>query len=98
MSPPLVVIRGGGDLATGVAVRLHRAGFAVVVLEIEQPLAVRRLVALAEAVYAGRVVVEGIDGVRAGRASESRVAPAGRASFRSWSTRRRLPSQSCARR
>jgi xanthine dehydrogenase accessory factor len=60
-----VAIRGGGDLATGVAARLHRAGFPVVVLEIEQPLAVRRLVALAEAVYAGRVVIEGVEGRRA---------------------------------
>jgi len=60
-----VTIRGGGDLATGVAVRLHRAGFSVLVLEIQQPLAVRRLVALAEAIYAGRVVVEGIEGRRA---------------------------------
>jgi xanthine dehydrogenase accessory factor len=58
----LVAIRGGGDLATGVAVRLHRAGFPVLVLEIEKPLAVRRLVAMAEAVYTGRVVVEGIEG------------------------------------
>ena len=65
MSPPLVAIRGGGDLATGVAVRLHRAGFSVLVLEIQQPLAVRRLVALAEAINAGRVVVEGIEGRRA---------------------------------
>lgn len=73
MSPPLVVIRGGGDLATGVAVRLQRAGFPVVVLEIEKPLAVRRLVALAEAVYAGRVVIEGIEGVRA--ASQGEVRP-----------------------
>ncbi len=60
-----MTIRGGGDLATGVAVRLHRAGFSVLVLEIQQPLAVRRLVALAEAIYAGRVVVEGIEGRRA---------------------------------
>ena len=60
-----MAIRGGGDLATGVAVRLHRAGFSVLVLEIQQPLAVRRLVALAEAIYAGRVVVEGIEGRRA---------------------------------
>ena len=55
---PLVWIRGGGDLATGVAARLHRSGFAVVMSEIAQPLAVRRLVALAEAVYAGEVVIE----------------------------------------
>ncbi len=57
-SPPLVVLRGGGDLATGVAARLWRCGFWVVITEIDQPLAVRRLVALAEAVYAIDFVVE----------------------------------------
>lgn len=68
MPGPLVVIRGGGDLATGVAARLHRSGFRVAVLEIEQPLAVRRLVALAEAVYAGAVRIEEFEGRRAGSA------------------------------
>jgi len=38
---PRILIRGGGDLATGVAYRLHHAGFAVVVAETEKPLAVR---------------------------------------------------------
>ncbi len=47
----LVLIRGGGDLATGVALRLIRSGLRVVVTEIAQPLAVRRTVAFAEAVY-----------------------------------------------
>ena len=61
---PLVLIRGGGDLATGVAARLHRSGFDVVVIEIEKPLAVRRLVALAEAVYAGEVEIEDFRGRR----------------------------------
>lgn len=61
---PLVLIRGGGDLATGVAARLHRSGFDVVVVEIEKPLAVRRLVALAEAVYAGEVEIEDFHGRR----------------------------------
>lgn len=61
---PLVLIRGGGDLATGVAARLHRCGFDVVVVEIEKPLAVRRLVSLAEAVYAGEVEIEEIHGRR----------------------------------
>ncbi len=61
---PLVMIRGGGDLATGVAARLHRSGFAVVVTEIAHPLAVRRLVALAEAVYAGEVEIEDLRGRR----------------------------------
>jgi len=69
-SPPLVLIRGGGDLATGVAARLWRSGFWLVVTEIEQPLAVRRLVALAEAVYAGEVQVEDLHARRAADAAE----------------------------
>ena len=55
-----VLIRGGGDLATGVAVRLHRAGIRVVIVELAQPLAVRRTVSFAEAVFDGVVEVEGI--------------------------------------
>lgn len=54
----LVVIRGGGDLATGVAYRLHHAGLPIVVLELERPLAVRRTVALSTAVAEGRFSVE----------------------------------------
>jgi xanthine dehydrogenase accessory factor len=60
LSDYLIVIRGGGDLATGVAHRLHHAGFTVMVTELPQPLAVRRAVAFAEAVYANRVTVEGV--------------------------------------
>ncbi len=68
-SPPLVLLRGGGDLATGVAARLWRSGFHVVVAEREQPLAVRRLVSLAEAVFEGEVIVEDLRGRRAEQAS-----------------------------
>ena len=56
----LVCIRGGGDLATGVAYRLFRAGFPVVILELPQPLVIRRAVAFAQAVYSGEVEVEGV--------------------------------------
>jgi xanthine dehydrogenase accessory factor len=49
----LIVIRGGGDLASGVALRLHHTGFQVVILELEKPLAVRRTVSFAETVYEG---------------------------------------------
>ncbi len=59
---PLVLIRGGGDLATGVAARLCRSGFSIVVTEIAQPLALRRLVALAQAVYAGEIEIEDLHG------------------------------------
>lgn len=56
----LVVLRGGGDLATGAVARLTRAGFPVVVLELPRPLVVRRTVAVATAVLEGRITVEDI--------------------------------------
>jgi len=55
-----VLIRGGGDLASGVALRLHRAGIQVVITELVQPLAVRRTVSFSEAVYEGSHTVEGV--------------------------------------
>jgi xanthine dehydrogenase accessory factor len=61
----LVVVRGGGDLATGVAWRLTRAGFPVVICELAHPLTVRRSVALSTAITDGIVSVEGMVGVRA---------------------------------
>ena len=61
----LVLLRGGGDLATGVAWRLTRAGFPVVVCELARPLTVRRTVALSTAVTDGSVDIEGMVGVRA---------------------------------
>lgn len=57
---PRVVVRGGGDLATGVAWRLHRCGFPVLVLELAQPLFIRRTVAFARAVLDGTCTVEGV--------------------------------------
>ncbi|WP_420645740.1 selenium-dependent molybdenum cofactor biosynthesis protein YqeB [Candidatus Leptofilum sp.] len=54
----LVILRGGGDLATGVAYRLHHAGFPIIVLELEQPLVIRRKVAVATAVLEGRIQIE----------------------------------------
>ncbi len=60
----LVVLRGGGDLATGAAFRLRRAGFPVAVLELAEPLTVRRRVALSTAVTDGQIAVEGIVGRR----------------------------------
>ena len=58
--PALILIRGGGDLASGVALRLYHAGLKVIISELPQPLAVRRLVSFAEAVYTGQVTVEGV--------------------------------------
>jgi xanthine dehydrogenase accessory factor len=74
ISPPLVLLRGGGDLATGVAARLWRSGFWIVITEIEQPLAVRRLVALAEAVYAGEIEVEDLHARRVKDVIEAQTA------------------------
>jgi xanthine dehydrogenase accessory factor len=57
---PLVILRGGGDLATGAAQALHRAGFRLLLLETPRPTAIRRSVALCEAVYGGAAQVEDI--------------------------------------
>ncbi len=54
----LAVVMGGGDLGTGCVARLHRAGFPIVVSEIDPPLTVRRPVAVATAVTEGTVQVE----------------------------------------
>jgi xanthine dehydrogenase accessory factor len=54
----IVIIRGGGDIASGVALRLRRSGLAVVISELPEPLAVRRRVSFATAVYAGSIKVE----------------------------------------
>ena len=55
-----VVVRGGGDLATGTILRLHECGFFVLALECAHPTAIRRKVALCEAVYDGVTRVEGV--------------------------------------
>jgi xanthine dehydrogenase accessory factor len=55
----LVVLRGGGDLGTGAALRLHRAGCRIAILEAARPIAIRRAVAFASAVYEGAIEVEG---------------------------------------
>jgi xanthine dehydrogenase accessory factor len=58
--PATILIRGGGDLASGVAFRLHRAGLNIVITELPRPLAVRRAVSFSEAVYEGQVGIEGV--------------------------------------
>src|SRR4030043_299645 len=56
----VVLIRGGGDLASGVAHRLHQSHFKICMTEIPYPLAVRRGVAFSEAIYEGEKEVEGV--------------------------------------
>ena len=60
----LIVVRGAGDLATGTIHRLKKAGFRLLVLEAEHPAAIRRQVALSEAVYVGSARVEDVEAVR----------------------------------
>jgi xanthine dehydrogenase accessory factor len=55
-----VVIQGGGDLASGVAHKLFRSGMKVIILEMAQPLCVRRTVSFAQAVLDKRTEIEGI--------------------------------------
>lgn len=57
-----VLVRGGGDLASGVVYRLHRAAMQVMVVELPQPLVIRRAVAFASAVYEDTVEIDGIVG------------------------------------
>ena len=70
-SDHLVIMRGGGDLATGVAYRLHQAGFPVIVLELARPLVIRRQVALATAVLEGQVTIEDLHAQRAHSPAEA---------------------------
>ena len=56
----LALIRGAGDIATGIALRLHRAGIRVAMLEVAEPTTIRRTVAFSEAVRLGECAVEGI--------------------------------------
>ncbi|MFZ2331385.1 MAG: selenium-dependent molybdenum cofactor biosynthesis protein YqeB [Atribacterota bacterium] len=59
----LIIIRGGGDLASGVAVRLFRAGFKIIILETIHPLAIRLPVSFASAVFQGICRIEDIEGI-----------------------------------
>ena len=59
----LVVIKGAGDLASGIALRLHHAGFEIAMTEIASPLSVRRAVSFSQAVYEGQKQVEDITAV-----------------------------------
>jgi xanthine dehydrogenase accessory factor len=71
MTDRLCVIRGGGDLATGVAWRLTSAGIHVVVTELAVPLTVRRTVALSTAVTDGQIDIEGMRGQLAATPAEA---------------------------
>ena len=69
----LVVIRGAGDIATGIAARLHAAGCEVVMCDIERPTTVRRTVAFSEAIRLGACEVEGVRARRVGSVQDARA-------------------------
>lgn len=56
----MILVRGGGDLATGVIHKLHQSGYQILILECDRPSAIRRHVAFCEAVYDGTAEVEGV--------------------------------------
>lgn len=56
----LIIVRGGGDLATGTIYKLYKCGFRILILEVENPSAIRRNVAFSEAVYQGSQTVEDV--------------------------------------
>jgi xanthine dehydrogenase accessory factor len=66
----LIVVRGGGDIATGTICRLHNCGFRLLVLETEHPNAIRRAVSLSEAVYDSSHTVEGVTALRVNRTEQ----------------------------
>lgn len=69
----LVIVRGGGDIATGSIYKLYQCGFPVLVLETEYPSAIRRNVAFSEAVYQGSHTVEGVTCFRAENLEEAKT-------------------------
>ena len=56
----IVVIRGAGDLATGIALRLYRSGYQLVMTDLPEPTAIRRTVCFSEAIRQGEMEVEGV--------------------------------------
>ena len=66
----MVLIKGAGDLATGIAYRLKKSGFDIVMTEINKPTTVRRTVAFSQAVFDNEIVIEGIKGVKVNNINE----------------------------
>jgi xanthine dehydrogenase accessory factor len=71
IEPCLVIVRGGGDLGTGVVYRLHKSGFPTIVLELANPMVVRRRVALATAILEDEIFIEDLLGRRVESVAEA---------------------------
>ena len=67
----LVLIRGAGDIATGIALRLYRGGLRVVMTDLPRPTAIRRTVCFSQAIVLGETTVESVRAVRADTASQA---------------------------
>lgn len=67
----LTLIRGAGDIASGIALRLRRAGMSVVMTEIDRPTTIRRTVAFSDAVVSGEQSVEDVTARRAAHVEEA---------------------------
>lgn len=67
----LVVIKGAGDIATGIALRLHRAKLRVVMTDLPRPTSIRRTVCFSEAIIHGTYRVEDVTAVRIDDPSEA---------------------------
>ncbi len=61
----IVVVRGAGDLATGIAHRLYKSGFRILLTEVERPLVVRRYASFANAILIGEMEIEGVRAIKA---------------------------------
>ena len=68
----IVVIRGAGDLATGIALRLYRSGYQLVMTDLPEPTAIRRTVCFSEAIRQGAMEVEGVRAVHCTDAQDAR--------------------------
>jgi xanthine dehydrogenase accessory factor len=72
-----ILVRGGGDLASGVILRLKKSGWNVLVTELKEPMAVRRSVAFSQAIYNGSIEIESMRGlyVRSIEEAEDQLGP-----------------------
>ncbi len=66
----IVLIKGAGDLATGIAHRLKKSGFDIVMTEIDNPTTVRRTVAFSQAIFDNEIEIEGIKGIKVNNINE----------------------------
>ena len=68
----MIWIRGAGDIATGIAFRLHKSGFPVVMTDLPQPTAIRRTICFSEAIVRGETHVEDVTARSAANAKQAR--------------------------